>query len=697
MSFSSTTARSQYTANGTGVDFTIDFPFQADGDVGVVTTTAGVDADQTVGVDVNITGEGTSGGGNCRFVTAPASGVLVTIFRRMDLNQTRDFRYNGSFPTPTVTGAADKAMQAAQQINEKLKRVRRVSVVNAELPELAVADRASTVDGWDASGAPVQYPVDVAVLPYAAPYTASTIAALKAIPTLLIATGTQAIVATFSTALDGGGGDFVFDSSSSATEVAGMIVAPTIGGGRWFRKFSGPINVLWTGSRGDKSTDDTAAIQVAINYAASLDLGIYVPRMCRIASSLKIDRAVDGAAFDSYFTISSKSKGGFYVTGAVNMFSATAAFSSSALSQMIRYSGINFESSDSSLAAYVLHDARYLRVEFNDCDFVKIKCINAPTVITQSIHFSRCNMRRWTGIFFNSAATSFDIKFSDHVLAEAGANFAYLGDAVGCSFEGSCIEGMSGYAFKYQLAYGLAIHGCYFEQNDVDIDGTKPVADITSRGISIKGNYFSHSPGGSYAPSSQYSIIWGQVSQADCSGNFFTTYGHNLAQGAKSMVSINDWAETSVSSISGYLVSPHNAPLFEARAASDQAVSNATFTKVTLGTEVFDTNGNFASDRFTPTVAGYYRVQGKINFGTNAGGISRAAIGIYKNGTEYLRLYDETLSVASNTVQSGEAIVQFNGTTDYVELWGYMTGSNLEFTFNAGQEASSLSGQFIRS
>ena len=37
-----------------------------------------------------------------------------------------------------------------------------------------------------------------------------------------------------------------------------------------------------------------------------------------------------------------------------------------------------------------------------------------------------------------------------------------------------------------------------------------------------------------------------------------------------------------------------------------QTLSSGTLTKVTFDTELFDTNNNFASSRFTPTVAGQY-------------------------------------------------------------------------------------------
>lgn len=294
MSFSSTTARLQYTGNGSTVDFAVTFPFQADADIAVVTTVAGADTTEILNVGYTVSGEGTSGGGNVRFVTAPASGTTITIYRNLDLNQTRDFRYNGSFPTTTVTDAADKAMQAIQQVDEKLKRTRRVSVVNAEMPEMAVADRASTVDGWDAAGLPTQYPVDVAVLPYAAPYVTSTITTLKAIPYLLIATGTQISVTDYAESGDGGGGLFRVDKSDTTTADDGGLVIVATDGTRLKRVLNGAVyNARMWGARGNDSTNDTLALNAALSAipagsALRLPSGTY-----RTNSDLLVTKAVN--------------------------------------------------------------------------------------------------------------------------------------------------------------------------------------------------------------------------------------------------------------------------------------------------------------------------------------------------------------------------------------------------------------------
>jgi hypothetical protein len=114
-----------------------------------------------------------------------------------------------------------------------------------------------------------------------------------------------------------------------------------------------------------------------------------------------------------------------------------------------------------------------------------------------------------------------------------------------------------------------------------------------------------------------------------------------------------------------------NGPAFSAYQSSAQALTGSTFTKVQLQTEEFDTNNCFDSTtnyRFTPTVSGYYQITGAAagNSTTNA------LVSIYKNGSEFKRGNYITASVASTNVT---AVVYFNGSTDYVELYAFFGSS----------------------
>jgi hypothetical protein len=109
-----------------------------------------------------------------------------------------------------------------------------------------------------------------------------------------------------------------------------------------------------------------------------------------------------------------------------------------------------------------------------------------------------------------------------------------------------------------------------------------------------------------------------------------------------------------------------------------QTVTTNTYTKVQLGTELFDTNNNFDSTtnyRFTPTVAGYYQINASVAItyitATTTGGLGL----LYKNGYVY---YQSTFRNDSGNGMYGNCnistLVYLNGSTDYLELFGYAVG-----------------------
>jgi hypothetical protein len=149
-----------------------------------------------------------------------------------------------------------------------------------------------------------------------------------------------------------------------------------------------------------------------------------------------------------------------------------------------------------------------------------------------------------------------------------------------------------------------------------------------------------------------------------------------------------------VPSVTGTAMVSGNMPAFSAYANTNQSISSATFTKVTFGTENFDTNNNFASSRFTPTVAGYYQ----INAGTRnsvTGSVTNAVISIYKNGSNYRRGGENSSTVGNNQTIVSE-IVYCNGTTDYLEIYAYIQGTS-PFLESVGADITSyFSGCLMR-
>jgi hypothetical protein len=117
-----------------------------------------------------------------------------------------------------------------------------------------------------------------------------------------------------------------------------------------------------------------------------------------------------------------------------------------------------------------------------------------------------------------------------------------------------------------------------------------------------------------------------------------------------------------------------NMPAFSAyKNDGNQSVTSATLTKITFNGEQFDTNNNFASSRFTPTVAGYYQVQGAFST-EGVGTVTRMIPVVCKNGGEVVRGTDLVITGNSCLVST---IVYCNGSTDYLELFCYIFGASV--------------------
>ena len=138
-------------------------------------------------------------------------------------------------------------------------------------------------------------------------------------------------------------------------------------------------------------------------------------------------------------------------------------------------------------------------------------------------------------------------------------------------------------------------------------------------------------------------------------------------------------------------------PAFSAYRSTSQSITTSTFTKVLCNTEEFDTNSNYdnaTNYRFTPTVAGYYQVNGSITFASSTK--VEFATSIFKNGSEFKRGIYLAISTSKNENCPVSALVYLNGTTDYVELYGYLDGVG-SLTFDGSQSTVYFQAAMIRS
>ena len=133
-----------------------------------------------------------------------------------------------------------------------------------------------------------------------------------------------------------------------------------------------------------------------------------------------------------------------------------------------------------------------------------------------------------------------------------------------------------------------------------------------------------------------------------------------------------------------------NNPAFSVRLGSNQgSISDVTATKIELDTVEFDVGNYFDEStnyRYTPQIAGYYFFTGKVDLGSSV--VTSAIYAqVNKNGSTTL------VAGVSNSVSSSEfrdtiaevsGIIYMNGSSDYVELFGYLNTGGSAGTFQGG-------------
>jgi hypothetical protein len=103
---------------------------------------------------------------------------------------------------------------------------------------------------------------------------------------------------------------------------------------------------------------------------------------------------------------------------------------------------------------------------------------------------------------------------------------------------------------------------------------------------------------------------------------------------------------------------------------SAQTIPTTTDTVVTFIDE-FDPNNWLASNKFQPTISGYYNIQVAVWW--DAGSITNQQnnIQIRKNGSTQVAIQQTQIFSGAGYGQEIDIIVYFNGTTDYVEVTAY--------------------------
>jgi hypothetical protein len=238
--------------DGNGITTVFPYGFRILSKSDLVVTVGGVVL--TVDTDYTVDGVGAASGGNVTLLGgAPAVDVPVIRYRSRAYSRSTDYVRNGSFKEETVDADFDSLEMQVQQIVEEVDRSIRIPIDDAisfdELP--VAADRASMLLGFDSNGEQIQL--------YG-----------NANDGLAFGTAGEASGAALIGFLQEGTGAVARTAQSKMREI---------------------VSVMDFGATGDGVTDDTAAVNAAINYvlASPNNNSLYFPAGKYIIDTIALD------------------------------------------------------------------------------------------------------------------------------------------------------------------------------------------------------------------------------------------------------------------------------------------------------------------------------------------------------------------------------------------------------------------------
>jgi hypothetical protein len=145
-----------------------------------------------------------------------------------------------------------------------------------------------------------------------------------------------------------------------------------------------------------------------------------------------------------------------------------------------------------------------------------------------------------------------------------------------------------------------------------------------------------------------------------------------------------------VPNATGTMMVSGNMPAFSVYLTAAQTITNAAFVKLAFDTKLFDTANAFntTTNRFQPTIAGYYQMNGGFYLATPTTVLSSIEV----NGFEYSRGVQFSGNGQSAYVSS---LVYLNGTTDYAELFVYQS-AGISQAVNTASFLTYFNGSLVR-
>lgn len=292
---------------------------------------------------------------------------------------------------------------------------------------------------------------------------------------------------------DGGEGIFRWDGSDlssqvSADPLAGIYVAPETdpsgASGAWVRQFTGMMNVRWWGAVGDGATDDTAALQAAVNATAG-QCSLFLPRGTYVIS----DSIVVSAPANKYLTVLGEN----YVRSSIKAVGTTPFTAVFLFDPAVRHSYLTFR--DFTVDGNNVANHGFYAVEnstVSGMDHALFEHLNIRGTRVHAIYIENgwCNTvskslianNYGDGVFMWRVAAN-AINIVDSKMVANGGLGVHIANGNGVRISGNTIEKNKAGGLVINSTKGFEVTGNYFESNgNRDPDPVVPGEDF---GISL--------------------------------------------------------------------------------------------------------------------------------------------------------------------------------------------------------------------
>lgn len=137
--------------------------------------------------------------------------------------------------------------------------------------------------------------------------------------------------------------------------------------------------------------------------------------------------------------------------------------------------------------------------------------------------------------------------------------------------------------------------------------------------------------------------------------------------------------------------------LARAYLTSNQTVNHDTWTTISGYTENFDIGSNFASDKYTAPVTGYYHVDFQARLYDAGSELTYGAIVLFKNNAANVSVVAGEVHTDSSIVTIGSSTLCYLTAGDYLDIrvYGLLSAGSGDFVAYAGSENTYISVHLI--